>query len=316
VYTAAGVIPHFTGATRQGARVHNAKQAFASGLAHGFGKPLLMLADVDYFSPVDYRDLLKNYTSATQAAQFAEEWLRPIESNYLALQRNRRTHAEVVRLATELSGFYFGLGDYVAENESETLDSYFVATTAYEDALEGRQSIFVGRKGTGKTANLVALSSTLDENPENLVVKITPVAYEIDTLVSLFSKLQLGDNKGYIVESLWKFLIYTEIAAASVRKIESRLVWGPATNEEKELVRLFSQESSILSGDFSVRLERATKPLLVLRDTGGVEATRVAISEALHQSVLGKLRVLLGEVLTSRRRVAVLVDNLDKPWTK
>jgi hypothetical protein len=74
------------------------------------------------------------------------------------------------------------------------LDSYFVATTAYEDALEGRQSIFVGRKGTGKTANLVALSSTLDENPENLVVKITPVAYEIDTLVSLFSKLQLGDN--------------------------------------------------------------------------------------------------------------------------
>jgi hypothetical protein len=101
-----------------------------------------------------------------------------------------------------------------------------------------------------------------------------------------------------------------------VRKIESRLVWGPATNEQKELVRLFSQESSILSGDFSVRLERATKPLLVLRDTGGVEATRVAISEALHQSVLGKLRVLLGEVLTSRRRVAVLVDNLDKPWTK
>jgi hypothetical protein len=42
----------------------------------------------------------------------------------------------------------------------------------------------------------------------------------------------------------------------------------------------------------------------------------VAISEALHQSILKDLRIALGEALSKKNRVAVLVDNLDKAWDK
>ncbi len=315
-YNAAGVITHFTSLTRHGARVHNAKQALVSGMAYGFAKPLLMVADEDYLSPIDYRDLLKNYNSATQAGQLVDEWLRPIEADHLESLKHKVVHAEAVKLATELSAFQLGLGDYLAENEEETLGEYFVETSAYKEALEGRQTIFIGRKGTGKTANLVKLSSTLEQNPDNLVVKITPAAYELNTLVSLFTKLQATDQKGYVVESLWKFLIYSEIAHAAVRKIASRPIWQIATEHEKELVRLLDQEASVISGDFSVRLERAAKSLLRIKEEAGVEETRLAVSEALHQSVIGKLRVVLGNVLQSKSRVAVLVDNLDKSWSK
>ncbi len=315
-YTSAGLICHFTSLNRRGARVHNAKQAFVSGMAFGFGKPLLMLADEDYLSPIDYRDLLKNYHSAARAGELVDQWLQPIEGDYLEWRKTRDVHADAVKLATELSVFQFGLGDYLAENEAEKLDEYFVETAAYREALEGRQTVFIGRKGTGKTADFLRLSSALEQNRENLVVRITPAAYELDTLVSLFTKFQASDHNGYVIESLWKFLIYTEIANAAVRKIESRPVWQVRSESERELLRLFGQEASVIAGDFSVRLERAARLLLDLKGAESVEGARLEISETLHQSIIGKLRILLGKALGTTQRVAVLVDNLDKSWSK
>jgi hypothetical protein len=315
-YAASGLICHFTSLNRRGAKVHNAKQAFVSGMAYGFGKPLLMIADEDYLSPIDYRDLLKNYHSAMHAGDLVDQWLQPIETDFNEFRKTRAVHAEAIKLATELSAFQFGLGDYLAENEAEKLEDYFVETVAYREALDGRQTIFVGRKGTGKTANFVKLSSALEQDPDNLVVKITPVAYELEALVSLFAKLQSNDQKGYVIESLWKFLIYTEIGNAAVRKIEARPVWHVASEAEKELVRLFSQEASVMSGDFSVRLERVTKLLLSLRKHESIEGARLEISEALHQSIIGRLRILLGRALQTTQRVSVLVDNLDRAWSQ
>lgn len=43
---------------------------------------------------------------------------------------------------------------------------------------------------------------------------------------------------------------------------------------------------------------------------------RGAISEHLHDSVLRDLRNRLGELLTGRQRVAILIDNLDKAWDR
>ncbi|MGC2110594.1 MAG: hypothetical protein WA655_13815, partial [Candidatus Korobacteraceae bacterium] len=315
-YSNAAVFCHFTSSNRQGSKLHNAKQALACGMAYGFGKPLLMVAEADYLAPLDYRDLLQSYGSAKQAVDRLEAWLAPIETQYDKSRKIQDAHAQVVKLATELNDFQFHLGDYVAENEAEEIDEYFVETSAYREALEGRQTIFVGRKGTGKTANFLRLGSKLAEDHGNLVCTITPVAYEIDTLVSLFKKYSHRDRKGYVLESLWKFLIYTEIANSAVQQIESRPVWKQPSESEKALMRLVTQEGSVLSGDFSVRLERAVKPLLDLPESSGVESERAAISELLHSQVLSQLRALLGKVLSSKKRVAVIVDNLDKPWTK
>ena len=41
---------------------------------------------------------------------------------------------------------------------------------------------------------------------------------------------------------------------------------------------------------------------------------RIKISELLHNEMLARLRVLLGAVLQTKAKVAVLVDNLDKAW--
>jgi hypothetical protein len=316
IFRAQGVICHFTSTSRDGHKIHNARAALASGLAAGFDKSILLLADSDYLAPLDYRLILQNYKSAAQAESCVSSWLAPFEEIERKQQVARKQYAEAVKSATELRGFQLQLGDYQAENEEDQLGSYFVETAAYREALAGHQTIFVGRKGTGKTANLFRLTSALKRQPSTLVCSIKPAEYEIEAVIKLFQAFEEIDTKGHVIESLWKFLLYTEIANATARYIEEQVMFAPQTDVEKDFLTFISRQREALDGDFSVRLERAVKRLLKTGKQEGIEKTRIAVSEALHTGIFNQLRILLGKVLAGKTRVAVLIDNLDKPWKK
>jgi hypothetical protein len=93
-------------------------------------------------------------------------------------------------------------------------------------------------------------------------------------------------------------------------------MYGPRSDADKEFCDFMSKQSDAVSGDFSVRLERAVTRLVKAGRKEGVEKTRISVSEALHAGIFNQLRVLLGKVLAGKTRVAVLIDNLDKPWKK
>jgi len=212
IFRAHGAICHFTSTSRDNHKIQNARSALASGLAAGFDKNVLLLADSDYLAPLDYRIMLQNYKSAAQAATIVDTWLASFEEMERKKADAKKQYAEAVRSATELKGFQLQLGDYQAENEQDQLDAYFVQTAAYREALSGRQTIFVGRKGTGKTANLLQLTAELKKVPSTLVCSIKPAEYEIDSIIKLVQVFEGIDAKGHVIESLWKFLLYTEIA--------------------------------------------------------------------------------------------------------
>lgn len=208
-----------------------------------------------------------------------------------------------------------GLGDYVAENEDARLvQDYFIETIAYKEALEGRQTIFVGRKGSGKTANLLKLTSELQKRLTNLVCVIKPVGYEFEALVRLFASYREIDTKGYAIASLWKFIIYTEIAEQAVLRIKDRL-GGRVSDAEVDLIQLVEQHPE-LTGDFAIRLERAVSALGAANESVSLEKSRLRISEALHEGLLKRLRLVLGAALCDYERVQVTIDNLDKAWTR
>lgn len=312
VYSAIAVLAHLSNETREGWQLHNARYAFVCGLACGLEKPLLMLSEVGYETPFDYRDLLARYSSVSQCLEVAGGFLERIRASHAALQETTHFALAPVELATELRGLR--VGEYIAEHEAARLDGYFVETAAYGEALIGRHTIFVGRKGSGKTANLIRIASELGHDRRNLVVVVKPVAYDLDAVVRLLRKYRERDAKGYLVESLWKFLLYSELALASAVEIRRKHL-GAWTAEERALIDLMERERSLLLEDFAVRLERSVDSLLALADRPGIEETRVAISEALHEGLLKELRVALGAFLHHRERVAILVDNLDKAWS-
>jgi hypothetical protein len=309
------VVCHLTGPDRIGARLHNARHALVAGITFGMSKKLLMLAEGNFLAPIDYRDLLIQYRTAHEAARSLTEWQASIERDFRERNRIKREHVAHEKLATELRGLQ--IGEYIAENEAIPLvEDYFVETSAFQEALNGSHVVFVGRKGSGKTANLLKLASELGKNKHGLVCVIKPAAYEFDGLLSLFKKFKERDSKGYAVESLWKFLILTEVANVAAESLRSE-PFGLISPQEASLLGLINSESGKLSGDFAVRLERCVNALIDSEaGNGSIETVRIAISEALHQREIHELREVLGRVLSSKERVSILIDNLDKPWDK
>lgn len=317
VYSALGLVCHLNSPNREGVRLYNARYALVAGMAFALGKQLLMLAEEGFLAPIDYRDLLRTYWNTKEAVGHLETWLAPIEQILEQNRRSQHTYAQTVQLATELKALQ--LGEPIAENEAEQLvEGYFVETASYREAYDGKHTIFVGRKGSGKTATFLKLAAELDKDARNLVCVIKPAAYELEGLVELLTRYKERDAKGYVLESLWKYLIYTEIANAAAEIIQSRPS-GQFSADEDALLRLLDRDDASMRQDFSVRLERCVQDLLdrsLEAKQGEVEQFRVAISETLHAGTLRELRTLLQRVLGNRQRVAILIDNLDKAWDK
>lgn len=289
----------------------NAKHALIAGLAYGRSKPLLMLAHEPYESPLDYRDLLHKHRTAAEADSIFADWYLPLVDQYEKRQTQTAAYRTEERAQTGLRRIT--VGDPVAEFESDSIPDYFVPTAVYTETLQSRHSIVVGRKGTGKTATLYALANELSADPRNHVALIKPVGYELEGLMDILRQEIPRAEMGYLVESFWKFLLYTELAKSTYEQLLSKPAYYTRTAAESALCEFAEQFKSLISPEFSSRLESAVARLRNLSDASSVDR-RLRISELLHSEMLGRLRELLGQALHNKSRVAILVDNLDKAW--
>jgi hypothetical protein len=123
-------------------------------------------------------------------------------------------------------------------------------------------------------------------------------------------------EKGFLVESFWKFLVLTELTKSVYEGLLAKPDYYIRTADESRLCEFVEQYRSLITPEFSGRLEAVVNRLTGLRVEGSGEEDRIRISERLHTEMIGKLRVLLGKVLAARAKVVILVDNLDKTWTQ
>jgi hypothetical protein len=312
IFDAAAVLLHFESPRKLNSDLHNARCSFIGGLVRGMDASLLMLAPEDYSSPFDYRDLLFVYGSASECATRAEYWLnRELEPArlYLASVASEESRR---RLSTELRTLR--LGEPVAENEAQMLDEYFVETSVYQQVLDAHTGVFVGRRGSGKTATMLEAARALAADRRVLVCTITPSDYQMGALARLVRGYREGDTRGFVIEAIWRFLVYTEIALAVVRDIGVRPAGLQPNAPEWELSLYFEGPGADLKADFDIRLERAVQRLGALRPSATVEEERANVTEALYNHELVEIRRLLESALRERDRVALLIDNLDRAW--
>jgi hypothetical protein len=307
------VVCHLLSTEYQSWELHNAKHALVAGLAHGMARPLLMLAHEPYRSPLDYHDLLRKHSTANSAETIFADWSLPLVEQYekrTALAGEFRADERARRELRDIT-----IGEPVAEFESDSIPRYYVSTATYSETLHSKYSIVVGRKGTGKTATLYALSEELLGDPRNHVCTIKPVGYELEGLLSILRKELSRAEKGYLVESFWKFLLYTELAKSVYDQLLGKPEYYVRTSAEAALCEFVEQYRSLITPEFSSRLETTVAQLHGLSD-GQIEngGHKLRISELLHNEMLARLRVLLGAVLQTKLKVSILVDNLDKAW--
>ncbi|MEO8378693.1 MAG: hypothetical protein ABI779_03415 [Acidobacteriota bacterium] len=158
--TSPGVLVHFTAADRTGASTVNARYAFVAGMARGLRANALLLQEKSTAPvPLDFREDVSMYGSGREATRAVGDWITLIETDQAQLIAKEEEDRERSVKRTSLQILYRGIGDFVAENDRDLISEYFLETAAYLNALETSGAIiFVGRKGTGKTANLLKLA--------------------------------------------------------------------------------------------------------------------------------------------------------------
>ena len=308
VFGCNGLVCHFANPETEGANLQTARHALVCGMAHGSGIPLLMLAENDFWAPIDYRDQLQPYRTVPDAIGYLEEWLPPIEQT-LKVKQAATEVQRAAKLATDLKNLHFG--EHLAENEEEELvGQYFIPTAAYNDALKGRQTVFIGRKGSGKTANLIKLEDELGRRKHNVVCVIKPQRYQMLGIVDLLKQYQHRNVKAYAIESLWKFLLLTEIANTAYNNPPP----GQSDDVENRFFKFVEKNEELICKDFSTRLENCIQDLEGAIGNSKDENSSLFISEVLHSGILKQLRIELANFLSKDQQVAILVDNLDKAW--
>lgn len=306
----AGVLISLAGRSRTRADEFNRRYAFLAGMATGFELPLLMLAEEDYLAPFDYEHLLRVYAGAEECDRIAREWLAGLKPEN-GLEFNRSG----AQVRTRLGRLRFG--EHVAENEPNQLAEYFIETAAYQEVVGSRDSIFVGHRGTGKTATALRAYAEVAQNKTNLAVLIKPPGLEYPAIMAAVQRLHTAQHD-YFFDALWRFVIQTEIAVAALGRIEERAAGVPRSNEEVRFCEYLEDAPFDVRADLSVRLEQALDHLVETLEPSSERAQkdRDLINEAFHAKALAELRHNLGPVLKDRKRVAVFVDNLDKGWER
>lgn len=307
------VFIEFCSIRRSGQDIQNAKCSFIGGLALGLGLNLQMVAEEPFPTSLDYQEYLKKYSNINGCNEAILPFLNDLKLNSAELivqkDRTKVTH----RQESDIQKIRFG--EYIAEHESEGIYEYYVNAAHEENIIKSEYNIVVGRKGSGKTATLYYLQAFLGKDVRNQIVTIKPINFEIDGLIELIKKLNSEFERGYIIQSIWKFLIYTEVAKRIYYLIKLKPIYAIEKLDE-DIIYFVEINKDIILTDFSTRLEQELFNLQII--TNIVEQTefRQKISEVLHEEIIGKLKELIISFMTKKNKLVIIIDNLDKNWRK
>jgi hypothetical protein len=294
-------------------KIHNVRAAFVAGLAHGMRKLTTILQNGDDPVPLDVRDFVISWTHPRDLHDRIEDLAsRILES----LQSDDLLDLPTTGLLASLT-----FGDPMAENEFQTLGTYFLETDQYQRTLRGEVNLVVGRKGTGKTALFSQVRDRVRRDKQNVVVDLKPEGYQLRKLKEdVFGYLAQG-AKEHLVVAFWEYLLYLEVAYKLLEKDKERHHRDHRLTEPYlRLAAAYHQESGDSTGDFSERLhelsDRISRHYLSAHGRSeGVHLSTGDVTGLIHRQDLRALSRQLSEYLSLKQSTWVLFDNLDRGWS-
>ena len=316
LFNSLGFLACLASPTNTQAKVDNARTALLAGLALGFDMPILILAPMDLMVPIDYRDLVKTPVTPALACERVAQFIAPLMQIHAESKRKQSRRLLNLEMLRGLGSIY--LGEVQAEAEEGRLAEYFFEWPQFfNSALEGKHMLVTGRKGTGKSANRIMMTQELQKDPRTFTCIMKPQDYQIGGVIDFMGILGESFLRNFASQSIWKFLIYTELAAAISESIDQRPSKSPF-KEEEGLLRFLSDRKDELTGAFPVRLERVLSRLFHELSESHASLSQQQfhekIANAFHMGLIQTLRHLVGAALAGRDRVVILVDNLDRAW--
>jgi energy-coupling factor transporter ATP-binding protein EcfA2 len=306
------LLAEFSSTSRSGWELQNSKCSLISGIAIGLDLRVLMIAEEPYTTPLDYREILKKFNSTNSVIDVTKPFLSSLKEEFFTLP-NKTNYQKLIKERSKLEKIQFG--EYQAEHEVNEIQEYYIDTLRVKEFIKNEYNVVVGRKGSGKTAALFYLKSLLDQDARNNVCIIKPVSFEIDALIHLLSTLNENYEKSNLIESAWKFLIYTEVGKSIYKKIKNRPAFS-LSQKESEFTDFIETNKEIVLDDFSIRLEKQLEEISSESFGSDISSFKIKVSELMHSEIIAEIRNYIKNVIPKDKKIIVLIDNLDKSWSK
>ena len=291
---------------------YNANLGVLIGFAIGLGKRVLVLQEQPADVVLDLGSLVRDFGNEDECDQIVRNWLREQADLVSQRQINRENENEVLRRRDNFAATYLGPPDALLDTK---LHEYFVETNEFGAAKRKERSIFVGRRGAGKSANFKALEEHACDERGTVVVAIAPDDFEMQTLAASLNTDAKSVRIDMAFQHAWHYILVTEI----LKEIRPMITTSPEPTDTRKLrvrnavERYCATNEYLLEKDFGSRLnialESARRDAYVSPAEDNPEFT--ALRTLKEHDVARSLKDF---VTDQDLHIWVIADDLDKYW--
>ena len=289
----------------------NAKVALLTGFSIGLGKQVLVLQQEPTAPILDLGSVSRPFEGESQVQRIVDSWIEKQDKISFSQTLESRRHASSRHQADLLRSIYLGHPDALQDNE---LLDYFVPTKEFDDAIEGRRTTFVGRRGSGKSANFQAIRAKISNLPNVVSVEILPDDFQLEKITSFLEHATTLPDPRLTFQSIWNYVLTTEMLKALAEKTD-RLYLSPDDVRRNSLRRFYDSEYDALALDFGSRVVSALESVVPSSQEINVKERRFHAEEALKSLRNYNLNNRLRDFARDERCTFFIVaDDLDKHW--
>ena len=305
------IVASFVSTVHANAEELNANVALLVGFALGLGKHILVLQQNPASPILDLGTVLRPFDTETEAQKIAETWLDERNREIVSRRSDVRQIVAKQAKARAIRGMYLGHPDAL---QDYTLMEYFVPTKEYDDAIAARRSVFIGRRGSGKSANFLAVTTELQENPNTILITIAPDDFELERMGGFLDDEYAIAHPDLVYQTAWNYVFLTEIVRV-LGELTLRLYSSPNDLTRTSLFNFYQRESENLHLDFGTRLINKLKDLSIIQTDMSADEKRQKIEETVLQLRHNKVSQLLRDFAKGEKiSYYIAVDDLDKHW--
>ncbi len=238
----------------------NANVALLVGFSIGLGKKVLVLQEEPRVQILDLDSVSRPFETEHQVQQIVDAWInnqtRISERQSVESERQASSRQQ----ADELRKLYLGHPDALQDTE---LHKYFVPTKEFYDAVEGRRTIFVGRRGSGKSANFREVIAEISKKNNIVPVEVLPDDYQLEQITGLLKKTTHLPDSRLVFQSIWNYVLTTEILKA-IGENTTLLYQSFGDTSRNNLNDIYEGRRSVFDEEFGSRTASTLKKVLSL----------------------------------------------------
>ena len=305
------VILHLVGKDKTDYEVTNAEYSLYAGIALGLGKKVLLIAPTPFKVPIDYSDILVEYTSSNDCISKTEKWLKNIffEIRKKDMESFIEKNEIIEESEQELNLLKLGIGYGVAEQEELSSAENFVEIDAYNEALNPNRKkiVIIGRKGSGKSEIFLRLNEMFVSDRENFIIVIKPDSDEILGNIELTDLYHNERSKRAFFTAVWKYVMFSKIFVEIIKHLDKHNL---PEDEKLQITNYYQDNMGMFGTNFYGMI------IYIANQFSGMNVAQdISLLDKIYEKIQPMVQLIIKFFKGKKyKKIIILADNLDSGW--